>query len=66
MVDDSVGHLHSLVDYLLEHRKERATTIPKGSTPQAIGGGSGEPSGPHWLAALMAPKLLEKLTKGLK
>ena len=42
-VKDSVGTLQALIDYLIEHGKERATTIPKGSTLQAIGSGNGEP-----------------------
>jgi len=36
MVDDSVGSLYALIDYLLEHGKERATTIPKGSTLKRV------------------------------
>lgn len=36
----TIEELQLIVDYM--KRQERATTIPKGSTPEAIAGGSGE------------------------
>lgn len=42
-VDDSIEKLQMLINYLKSHGVEGATTIPQGSTPQAIGGGSARP-----------------------
>ena len=42
-VDDDITHLLKLVEYLRKHRSEGATTIPQGSTPEAIAGGSARP-----------------------
>ena len=41
-VNDSIPRLQMLIIYLEKHGAKRATTIPKGSTPEADAGGNGK------------------------